>query len=105
MSQLYITLQSYDQLPAGSLFQLVRASAHSTGIAQVRVPIPESRNFFSGLLLATKKLHLLLFIYFFFHRLRCMKFIIIRHFSYIYVLLIAKVRGNLVYKGLICTFS
>ena len=34
-----------------------------------------------------------------------MKFIIIRHFSYIHVLLIAKLRGNLVYKALICIFS
>ena len=34
-----------------------------------------------------------------------MKFIIIRHFSYIHVLLIAKLKGNLVYKALIYIFS
>ena len=34
-----------------------------------------------------------------------MKFIIIPHFSYIHVLLIAKVRGNLVYKAVTYIFS
>ena len=95
-------LQYNDQLPVGSLAQLVGAF-HRYHRGQGSNP--GKPDFFSGFPLATKKLHLLLFIYFFIPLFRCMKFIIIRHFSYIHVLSIAKLRGNSVYKALIYIFS